>query len=139
MLIGLSEGRLAWWAAAAAGVSFMLPLFGLLLMFGAVSAAAGDYRNASAKGFWMGTALVVGYAVSIYLLTSLAGKARRRRLGSLGILCRIPRPDAYFRCDGLRPATGGCDLHGARGHCRGAFHCRTDRIGWRTAQRREGD
>jgi hypothetical protein len=73
MLIGLCEERLSWRAAAAAVVaSFMLPLFGLLFMFGAVSAAAGDYGIASTKGFWIGVVLLVGYAVSIHLLKGLS-------------------------------------------------------------------
>jgi len=82
MRIGLSEERLSWWATAAAVASFMLSLFCLLLMFGAVSATAGDYAIASAKGFWIGVVLLVGYIVSIYLLNSLVGKVRTRRLGS---------------------------------------------------------
>ena len=82
MLIALSEQRLSRWATVAAAASFILPLLGLLLMFGAVSAAAGDYGITSTKGFWIGGALSVGYVVSIYLLKSLADKARPRRLGS---------------------------------------------------------
>jgi hypothetical protein len=54
MLIALSEQRLSRWATVAAAASFILPLLGLLLMFGAVSAAAGDYGITSTKGFWIG-------------------------------------------------------------------------------------
>jgi len=56
MLIGLSEQRLSRWATIAAAASFILPLLGLLLMFGAFS-AAGDYGITSTQGFWTGGAL----------------------------------------------------------------------------------
>jgi hypothetical protein len=38
--------------------------------------------QSTTKGFWIGAVLLVGYGVSIYLLNSLAGKGRPRRLGS---------------------------------------------------------
>ena len=82
MSLGLSEQRLSRWAVVAAAVSFILPLLGVLLMFGAATAAGGDLGVASTKGFWIGAALFVGYFVSIYLLSSLPGKGRARRLGS---------------------------------------------------------
>jgi hypothetical protein len=82
MRIGPSEQRLSRWATFAAAGSFMVPFLGLMLMIGAASATGGDYRIVGTKGFSIGALAVVGYGLSIYLLSSLPGKGPVRRMGS---------------------------------------------------------
>ena len=82
MRFDLSEQRLSRWATLAAACSFLVPFLALMLMIGAASAAGGDHSIVRTYGFSMGVLAIVGYALSIYLLSSVPGKRRRRRLGS---------------------------------------------------------
>jgi hypothetical protein len=82
MRIALSEQRLSRWATLAAAASFIVPVLGMVLVFGAVTTPGRDTRLVRSGAFWICVLAVVGYALSIHLLSSLPGRGRARRLGS---------------------------------------------------------
>jgi len=80
----MSEQSLAGWAASVAGASIVFICLGLLVLFGAVFASAGDYQFFRFSFFWLCLAWFAVYVASIYALITLPGKGRQRRLASWG-------------------------------------------------------
>ena len=78
----MSEKALSSFAATSASASLVFVLLGLLMIFGGVSSAAGEYNFVSSFLFWKGMVLFIAYALSQYMLVTLDGKNRRRRLAS---------------------------------------------------------